>query len=70
MHAIKYVAVSLIIAGCLALVYGKFTYTKETNQLKFGSIELTVKSEETVNIPVWAGIAAIVAGTGLLLIRK
>lgn len=70
MYAIKFVAVALIIAGCLALVYGKFTYTKETNQFKLGSIELSVKNEETVNIPIWAGVAAIVAGTGLLLIRK
>jgi LPXTG-motif cell wall-anchored protein len=70
MNAVKFVAVLLIVAGCLALIYGGFTYTRETSQIKLGSIELSVKNQETVNIPVWAGLAAIVAGAGLLLIRK
>ena len=34
---------------------------------KLGPIELTVKETETVNVPVWAGVAAIVAGGALLL---
>ncbi len=70
MNAIKFVGIGLIIAGCLGLMYGSFTYTKETNQFKLGPIELSVKNKETVNIPVWAGIAAIAAGAGLLLMRK
>jgi hypothetical protein len=28
---------------------------------------LSVKDKETVNIPMWAGIGAIVVGAGLLL---
>lgn len=63
----KIVAVILIAAGIAGLVYGGFSYTKETTALKVGSIELSVKEKETVNVPVWAGIAAIAAGTLLLL---
>lgn len=59
--------VALLLAGVLALVYGNFSYTKETHEAKIGSLELSVKDRETVNIPVWAGIAAIVAGGGLLI---
>ena len=70
MNAIKIVAIALILAGTLGLMYGSFTYTKETEQVKLGPIELSVKNQETVNIPVWAGVAAIVAGAALLLIRK
>ena len=66
MNAIKMLGIVLIIAGALGLVYGGFSYTKDTTALKVGPIELSVKEKETVNSPLWAGIAAIVAG-GLLL---
>lgn len=66
MNAAKMVALVLIAAGVLALVYGSFSYTKETHQAKIGPIELSVKEKETVNVPVWAGVGAIVVG-GLLL---
>jgi len=67
MNAVKIAAIALIIAGVLGLVYGSFSYTKETHQAKLGPIELSVKEQETVNIPVWAGIGAIVIG-GVLLV--
>ncbi|HEV8722007.1 MAG TPA: hypothetical protein VGW77_15360 [Candidatus Binatia bacterium] len=69
MDAIKIVAVVLIVAGILALVYGSFSYTKETHEAKIGPLELSVKEKETVNIPVWAGVGAIVVGGILLLVR-
>jgi multidrug transporter EmrE-like cation transporter len=70
MNAVKMLAIALIIAGGLGLAYGGFTYTKETHQTKIGPIELSVKDTERVNIPVWAGIAAMVAGVLLLATRK
>ena len=67
MNASRMVAIVLIVAGVLALVYGSFTYTKETHDTKIGPIDISVKDKETVNIPQWAGIGAIVIGAGLLL---
>ena len=67
MGAVKVVAIVLIVAGVLALMYGGFTYTKETHDLKIGPIEMSIKDKETINIPVWAGVGAIVVG-GLLLV--
>ena len=67
MNAIRLVAIVLIVAGALALAYGGFSYTKDTTAVKVGPLELSVKEKETVNIPVWAGVGAIVAG-GLLLV--
>jgi len=67
MSSTKIIALVLIIAGVLGLAYGKFTYTKETHDAKIGPIELSVKDKETVNVPMWAGIGAIVVGAGLLL---
>ena len=70
MNAVKMLAIVLIVAGVLGLAYGSFTYTKDTHQAKIGPIELSIKDKETVNIPVWAGVTAIVAGAFLLLTRK
>jgi uncharacterized membrane protein YidH (DUF202 family) len=67
MNSLKLVAVVLIAAGVLALVYGGFSYTKETTAVKLGPLELSVKEKETVNVPLWAGVGAIVVG-GLLLV--
>jgi len=70
MSAIKIMALLLIIAGLLGLVYGSFSYTQETQEAKLGPFELTVKDKKTVNVPVWAGVAAVVVGGGLLLMAS
>jgi multidrug transporter EmrE-like cation transporter len=70
MSAIKIVALALIVAGTLGLVYGKFSYTKESHQTKLGPLEFAVKQKETVNIPQWAGVGAIAVGVLLLLKRS
>lgn len=67
MNAVKMTAIALIVGGVLALVYGGFSYTKDTQQIKLGPIELSVKEKETVNVPVWAGVGAILIGGALLL---
>lgn len=66
MNAIKMLGLALIVAGALGLAYGGFSYTKDTTAVKLGPIELSVKEKETVNVPLWAGIAAIVVGGALL----
>ena len=68
MNALKMAAIALIVAGVLALAYGGFSYTKETHQAKLGPIELSVTEKQTVNVPVWAGVGAIVIGAALLLL--
>ena len=67
MNTIRLIAIALIVAGVLGLVYGGFSYTKDTTAFKLGPIELSVKEKQTVNVPMWAGIGAIVMG-GLLLV--
>lgn len=66
MNPLKIIGIVLIAAGTLGLVYGGFSYTKETTAVKLGPVEFSVKEKETVNIPLWAGIAAIVGGVVLL----
>ena len=67
MNPARIVAIALIVCGVLALAYGGFSYTKETHEIKFGPIQLSVQEKERVNIPLWAGVGAIVLG-GLLLV--
>ncbi|MFO7577769.1 MAG: hypothetical protein R6W66_08590 [Pelovirga sp.] len=67
MNGIKMVAIGLIVLGILGLVYGGFSYTKETHQTNLGPLELSIKDQQRVNIPLWAGVGAILAG-GVLLV--
>lgn len=67
MTSIRIAAIALIVAGVLGLAYGGFSYTKDTTAVKLGPLELSVKEKQTVNVPIWAGVGAIVVG-GLLLV--
>ena len=67
MNTVKVIAIILIIAGVLGLVYGGFSYTKDTTVVKLGPLEVSAKEKQTVNVPMWTGIGAIVIG-GLLLV--
>jgi hypothetical protein len=67
MNPVRIAAIVLIVAGGLGLALGSFSYTKETHEAKLGPLELSVKDKQTVNVPVWAGVGAIVVGAGLLL---
>ena len=67
MNIVKVIGALLIVAGVLGVVFSSFSFTKETHEAKLGPIELSVKEKQTVSIPVWASVAAIVVG-GLLLV--
>ncbi len=60
-------AIVFIAGGVLALVYGGFSYTKSSSDVKLGPIDFSVKEKERVNIPLWAGVGAIAVGTLLLV---
>lgn len=68
MSGLKIVALLLIVGGILGLVYGGFSYTKETHEAQVGPLSLSVKEKEHVNVPMWAGVGAIVAGVLLLVV--
>ena len=67
MNSIKIAAIALLLAGILGLAYGGFSYTKDSTVVKIGTLEISAKEKKTVNVPMWAGIGAIVVG-GLLLV--
>jgi hypothetical protein len=70
MSPLKIAAIVLLVVGTLGLVYGGFTYTKDTHRATLGPLELSVKEKNTINIPVGAGVGAIVLGAILLIVPK
>lgn len=66
----KLAAIILIVGGILGLTYGGFTYTKDTHSADVGPLHLEFKEKERVNIPMWAGIAAIIGGVAILATSK
>ena len=70
MNAVNMLAIALIVAGGLGLIYGGFSYTKNTTEARLGPIALVVKDTQTINIPIWAGVGSILAGVILLFVRK
>ena len=68
MNALQIPAIVLIVAGVLGLAYGSFSFTKQTHDVKVGPIEMSVQDKQTVNVPAWAGIGAILIGGALVLL--
>lgn len=66
MNGTRIAAWILIIAGALGLAYRGFNYTSETHSADVGSLHLSVDETKHVDVPVWAGIGAIVIGAILL----
>jgi LPXTG-motif cell wall-anchored protein len=66
----KIIAIILIIAGSLGLVYGGFNFTKETHRADLGALHMSVDDNEYVNVPAWAGVSALIAGALLLVVRR
>jgi hypothetical protein len=67
MSTAQIAGILILIAGILALTVGSFTYTKDRHDVDLGPLEFDVEERETVDIPMWAGIAAITVGLTLLV---
>jgi drug/metabolite transporter (DMT)-like permease len=68
MNIKKLVGIVLVTLGVIFLVYRGFNYTSDTHKAKFGPLDFTVKEKKHVDVPVWAGVAAVVVGVGLLVL--
>jgi uncharacterized membrane protein YidH (DUF202 family) len=66
MKLTKIIGIILIAAGCLGLIYGGFSYTKESTAIKLGPMELKVQEKERINVPLVVSVGVVVVG-GLLL---
>jgi hypothetical protein len=69
MKGTKLLGAVLLGLGLLALAYGGFSYTKDTDKVNVGPVHISVQDRERVNIPLWAGVVVAIVG-GVLLARK
>ena len=70
MNAIKIVAIALILAGTLGLVYGGFSYIQSTHRADVGPLHLQVDERHRVDVPLWLSIAAVAGGLFLLVTAR
>ncbi len=68
MSPLKVAALILIAVGVVGLAYGGFSYTRSTTETQIGPIDLVVHDKQQVNIPIWAGVGAIMIGAAMLLV--
>lgn len=62
----RLLGILLVTAGVLALIYGGFSYQKKRGDVDIGPIEFQLTKKEKVQVPTWAGAAALVAGLVLV----
>lgn len=70
MNTQKILAILLLVGGLLALIYGGFSYTSETDKASIGSLRFSVDEQHRINVPVWAGVGAMLIGGILLFVRQ
>jgi hypothetical protein len=63
----KVLALVLVVAGVLALVYRGFSFTRERHEARLGPLSLQVDEKKRVEVPIWAGVVAVAGGVVLLL---
>ncbi|HAU56919.1 MAG TPA: hypothetical protein DCW87_04725 [Comamonadaceae bacterium] len=63
----RLVGAVLLVLGLAGLMTGGFSFTKDTTQAKLGPLELTVKEKESVDIPQWLSLGAMLIG-GVVLV--
>jgi hypothetical protein len=70
MNLRKLLGIVLLAGGTLMLIYRGFTYTSERHTAHLGPIDFEVKEKKRLDLPVWAGVIAIVAGAGFLVMPQ
>lgn len=70
MKLARVLGVLLVALGVLALVTRGFTYTEDSHDAKLGPLEFSIREKQRVEIPTWAGVGAVAAGVGLLLLPR
>jgi TRAP-type C4-dicarboxylate transport system permease small subunit len=69
-NAARILAIILIVAGVLGLIYGGFDYMHDNHEATVGSLQFAIRSRHTVVVPIWVSVVAIGAGAALLLLGR
>ncbi len=68
MTALRIIGAALLILGLAGFLTGGFSFTKETTHAQLGPLQLSVQERESVNVPQWLSIGAMVAGAVVLVL--
>jgi hypothetical protein len=66
MNAMKITGIILLVLGLAGFLTGGFSFTKNTTKAEIGPLKLQVQEKESVNVPQWLSLGAMVIG-GVLL---
>ena len=66
----KMIGILVLAAGILALVFGGFSYTRQTHDITMGPMAFSVSENRQIPVPVWAGVVLAVVGGGILLVGR
>jgi uncharacterized membrane protein YphA (DoxX/SURF4 family) len=67
MNAMRIAGIILIVLGIAGFFTGGFSFTKNETKAQLGPIKLQVQEQESVNVPQWLSLGALVIG-GVLLV--
>jgi len=70
MKPIMILGIVLIVAGIAGLFFSRVSWTETEQVAKIGPLEINSQENHTVWIPTAAGIAAVLAGVGLVFAGK
>ena len=70
MKAKQLVALVLIVLGTLGLLYGGFSYERESHEADVGPIKFSITHKDRFNVPAWASVVLIAAGVVVLVLKS
>jgi len=68
MSGLKITGIILVVLGLAGFFTGGFSFTKETTKAQIGPLQLQVQEKESVNVPQWLSLGAVVLGGVLLVV--
>lgn len=70
MRGLALLGVVLILVGVGALIFGNFSYTETKPVADIGPVHINAQEEHHVSVPTIAGVVAVIAGLGLVFVRR
>lgn len=67
MNPLRIAGIVLLVLGLAGLLTGGFSFTKDTTKAEIGPLKLQVQEKESVNVPQWLSLGAMLVG-GVLLV--
>jgi hypothetical protein len=67
MNAMRIAGIILVVLGIAGFFTGGFNYTKNETKAQLGPLKFQVQEQDSVNIPQWLSLGAVVLG-GVLLV--